>query len=201
MAIALIVIAVLFYVLFMTREDKGHIKTVYKCVPTLCACALAVYTALKGNAAVNSYLIICGLAFCVLADAALEKAIIPGAALFGAAHLCFTAAFIVSRSHGYVFIVCFAVLFTFLCYMFTKLRKHKPEQAPFIGFILYAFLLSVMASLGIDLGGMFAAGGALFALSDTILFLRMFGALHGKVYGWVLMGVYYAALFLIAAGA
>ena len=196
----MILLAALFYVLYMTSSEKGMLKTVYKCVPTACACILAIYLAVKGNADAGAYLAICGLALCVVADAVLEHTLIPGAALFGAAHICFIMSYIISRGHGYLCAACFALVFTLLCLLFLRCKDSKPKQAPLWGFALYAFLLALMTALSIDGGILLALGGLLFAFSDTVLFLRMFAKLSGKIYSWLLMGAYYSALFLIAMG-
>ncbi len=200
MTIILILLAALFFVLYMTSREKGILKTVYKCVPTACVCILAIYLAVKGNADASAYLAICGLTFCVVADAVLEHTLVPGATLFGAAHICFILSFIMGRSHGYLSVACFALVFTLLCLLFMRCKDNKPKQAPLWGFVLYAFLLALMTALSIDGGIMLALGGLLFAFSDTILFLRMFAKLSGKIYSWLLMGAYYSALFLIAIG-
>ncbi|MCR4576968.1 MAG: lysoplasmalogenase [Clostridiales bacterium] len=200
MTVILMLIAALFFVLYMTSREKGFLKTVYKCVPTACACILAVYLAIKGNADAGKYLAVSGLALCVFADAVLEHALIPGAALFGAAHVCFILYHVLARSHGIACAVCFVLVFTLLCLLFVISKEDKPQQAPLWGFVLYAFLLALMTAMSIDGGPWLALGGLLFAFSDTVLFLRMFGKLSGRAYSWLLMGAYYLALFLIATG-
>ena len=200
MTVIMMLIAALFFVLYMTRREKGMLKTVYKCVPTVCACILAVYLAVKGNTDANKYLAISGLALCALADAVLEHTLIPGAALFGAAHVCFILYHIADRSHGFLCAACFVFVFALLCLLFLRFRDNKPKQAPLWGFVFYAFLLALMTALSIDGGVLLALGGILFAFSDTVLFLRMFAKLPGSVYSWLLMGAYYLALFLMAIG-
>ena len=161
---------------------------------------MAVYLALTGNVSTGTNLVICGLAVCVIADAVLEYYLIPGAALFGAAHICFISSFITGHSHGCLCAACFTLVFALLCLLIFKYRENKPRRAPLWGFVLYTCLLATMTALSIDCGIWAAVGGILFALSDTVLFLRLFAKLSGPVYSWLLMGAYYSALFCIAVG-
>ncbi|MCR4620707.1 MAG: lysoplasmalogenase [Clostridiales bacterium] len=200
MTIILLSTAAVFYVLFMTGSKNRLIKTAYKCVPTLCACGLALYLAATRGASINSNLAAAGLFMCAFADAVLEFALVPGAALFGIAHACFILSLILGQSHGLSCAACFLTVFSLLCVFFIRCRKAKPKSAPLWGFVLYAMLLSLMASLAFDSGILLALGGILFALSDTILFMRLFGVLSSKLFSWLLMGAYYSALFCIAGG-
>ncbi len=198
-------LAFVFFILFVKTRKKGRLKALFKCVPGFLALTVALLGILfeipADSGRLPAWFIVAGLALCVAADWALEFDFIKGAALFGAAHCLFISAFYLKGGLNIYNALCFALLCGVTGVLFCVFRHKKSARLPFAALAAYAGVLSLMAALAFGCGASIAAGAVLFVLSDALLCLRLFGAKLPRGADYVLMGTYYAALFLFAFGA
>ena len=179
------------YILACRRHVKRIWESVFKIIPT----SLAFLFSLTGAIGAYGWLVSTGLLLCVLADWILDYRFVWGAAFFGGAHVLFITAFLtkggISIETLGAFCIC-AVTFAFLL-------SGKRTQKNLMGIVpicAYCLALCCLAASSVNAGALCIAGAMLFAVSDTLLGLRLF---YGKRFGgWVIMGTYYGALYLIA---
>ena len=194
-------IAAVFFTVYMNTRRIGRIKALYKCVPSFLAFFAALPAALRPvDPALAGWLVAGGLLLCALADWTLEFRFVRGMALFGSAHVLFIIAFAQRGRIDFWAVLSFVLLFRAASAFFRFFRDRKPPELPFAALYVYAGVLSLMASLSLGCNVLTVAGAFLFLVSDGLLCFRLFGFLREKKYSWLLMGAYYAALFLIAFG-
>ena len=140
-----------------------------------------------------------GLLLCVIADWVIEFRLMPGAALFGCAHLCFIAAFAL-RCGGAASWPCLILLTGTLMGLFLYVQSKGKSSIPALPFAAYIALICLMASIAVKCGAWFAVGSLLFVVSDALLGLRLFGKIKIPHSGALVMATYYLALYLFAIG-
>lgn len=179
------------YVLACGRHVKRLWESVFKIIPT----TLALILSLSGKPGAYGLCVSAGLLFCVLADWILDYRFALGTAFFGGAHVLFITAFL---TKGGVDIGTLAV-FGICAAVFAALLRRQQTQKNLLGkfpLCCYCLALCCLIASSVNAGALCIAGALLFAVSDTLLGLRLF---YGKRFGgWVIMGTYYGALYLIA---
>ncbi len=197
--LAVLLLTALFYLWYMRFHGASRRKALIKSVPGLLAFGYALFGVFR-NGSAPGCLITFGLLACSIADYVLEFAFLPGIAAFAGAHVLFTAGFMLMEKAGLLQVLFFTLLFFTLFALFHRNRQKTPKQLPFLVFVLYAALLSLMAALSLSAGPWYAAGALLFVFSDGILGLRLFGIFRNRLLDWILMAAYYLALLFLAAG-
>lgn len=179
------------YVLACGRHVKRLWESVFKIIPT----TLALVLSLSGKPGAYGLCVSAGLLFCVLADWILDYRFALGTAFFGGAHVLFITAFLLKGSLSIETLAAFCIC----AVTFAVLLSEKRTQKNLLGIIplcAYCLALCCLIASSMNAGALCIAGALLFAVSDTLLGLRLF---YGKRFGgWVIMGAYYGALYLIA---
>ena len=195
-----LVLSALSYLQYMHMEGPSIRKALIKCVPGLMAFICALLGACRHHSQLYAYLIAAGLLLCSAADYLLEFSFIRGIAAFGSAHLLFVAGFLFGCGLRWESLLLFVCIYAVLFAVFFRYRQRTPGKLPFFAFALYAFLLSLMTALAVGAGLWYALGAALFAFSDIILGLRLFGIYKNRPLDYVLMAAYDLSLLFLAAG-
>ena len=186
--------------LYLSGQGKSRARAAIKCAPTAGCFLLALYA--LGSGGVNALfqgLMCAGLLVCVFADWVIEFKLMPGAVLFGCAHLCFIAAFAL-KSGGSASWTCLILLAGALAGLFLYAQKKGKSSLPAAPFAAYIALICLMAALAVNCGALFGIGALLFVASDTLLGLRLFGKISFPHSGTAVMVSYYLALYLFALG-
>ena len=187
------------FFLHYKRALHYRIAASFKSMGTLCAAAMALTAAVKLDP-------VCWVCFAALilhaaADWVLEFSLPVGGGLFLIGHLCYIAFFTGLFPPGTVHLICSVCLLGILAFLFWRWRSRIGKQMPL--FAVYGAVLSVMCACAVSgltghttQGQLIAAAGALFFLSDTMLFCRLlFSA--GRWADWAVMIAYYGAQLLI----
>ena len=201
LAFALLGAGVWFCVKYLNGEGQSRLRAACKCAPTAGCFLLALY-ALCGasESALFLGLLSTGLLLCTAADWVIEFKLMPGAAIFACAHLCFIAAFAL-RCEGAVSWTCLILLSGTLMGLFLYVQSKGKSSLPALPFAAYIALICLMASIAVKCGAWFAVGSLLFVASDALLGLRLFGKIKIPHGGALVMVTYYLALYLFALGA
>ncbi|MBR4236141.1 MAG: lysoplasmalogenase [Clostridia bacterium] len=194
-------VSALFCALFL-RSGKRRTarRAAFKCVPGTASFLSALLLTLHKPAfTAYSALIVAGLLVCTAADAVLEFVFLPGVCCFAAAHLCFICAFWLRGVPGVAGIVCFACVYALFLLIYARVRHLRAHSFPAGAFWGYSSVLAFMLASSLRSGAYAVVGAALFTISDTLLGLRIFGALRHKASGAVVMITYYSALLMLSA--
>lgn len=186
------------------RNKIGSRSLVFKALATLMAVYLGMYGSLISGG-MSGTLITLGLVFCMAADVVLEINFIKGILLFGAAHVCYIAAYArLAHPKWYIF-VCAAGIYSVIILVFRKdIKKLEELKAAAVS---YMALLSLMSALALTLGisapalstVMIAAGAVCFVISDCLIALRTVRGKTHPAYGAVILLLYYGAVYLFGA--
>ncbi len=173
----------------------------YKSLGTLCAATMALIAAIRLDP--HCWICFSALFLHTIADYLMEFSLYFGAGFFLAGHICyicfFTALFPVSSLH----LIAALVLLGAVVFLFWRWRNHIGNRMSL--FAVYGSILAVTCACAIAglsshtlQGQMIAAGGALFFISDVMLFARLLFSASRSV-DWAVMIAYYAAQLLIGA--
>ena len=185
------------YAAYVTACAKHVPKTresILKVIPTACALLFS----LTGRGGAYGWPVSAGLLMCVLADWILDYRFPIGVACFGSAHILFITAFFIRGGAGIETLAAFCIC----AIVFTVLLSGERTRKNLLGMLptcAYCLALCCLVASSVKAGTLCAAGALLFAVSDTLLGLRLF---YGKRFGgWIIMGTYYGALYLISLSA
>ena len=150
------------------------------------------------------WIFLVGMLFHTAADIVLEFHFQIGAGLFLAGHIAYIVFFTRLWPVGFPHLICFAILMAFIAILLYQWRKPVGKQMPL--FILYAVVLSAMCACAVaggfsahtTSGILMALGGALFLVSDVILFRKILFP-SPRSMEWFVMITYYAAQLLFGA--
>ncbi|MGI6215157.1 MAG: lysoplasmalogenase family protein [Christensenellales bacterium] len=168
--------------------------TLLKGATTCVAGGLALYSAVK-YAGAYAYLVCIALFICALADMLLERYFALGAFVFTLGHVFYIAAFITKGSLKWasVFIFVLLALLAYVLFLWAKKRTDK-NIAPIMA---YTLVLNFMLSQALFTEPLAAAGAFLFAVSDSLIGLRIVKG-TGKTNEIACISLYYAAQYLLA---
>lgn len=179
------------YILACRRHVKRIRASVFKIIPTF----LALLFSLTGRGGAYGWLASAGLLLCVLADWILDYRFALGAAFFGGAHVLFISAFLTKGGVSIETLGTFCICAVTFAMLLSGDRTRKNLLSP-AAICAYCLALCCLVASSVNAGALCIAGAMLFAVSDTLLGLRLF---YGKSFGsWIIMGTYYGALYLIA---
>ena len=170
----------------------------FKVLGTLCAASLAMIAAARLDP--RCWILFAGLTIHAVADALLEYNLYLGACFFLGGHICYLCFFTNLFPVTAVQLICALCLLTVTAVVFWKMRKAIGKQMPL--FAVYGGVLSVMCACAIGgltgqtlQGILIASGGALFFVSDTILFRRTIVPCS-RCTDWFILITYYSAQLL-----
>lgn len=172
----------------------------FKLLGTLCAASMVLIAACRLDQ--RCWILFGGMMLHAAADVLLEYSLPLGAGFFLGGHICyicfFTGLFPVSSVH----LICALCLLAICAFFFYRMRSAIGKRMPL--FAVYGGVLSIMSACA--LGGftgqslqgiLIAAGGALFFISDAMIFRRTLVPC-GKGTDWFVLITYYSAQLLFA---
>lgn len=186
------------FFLYYKRTLHFKLGAAFKTLGTLCAASLALIAAVRLDQ--HCWICFAALILDAVADYLLEFNLYLGTGFFLAGHLCyicrFTGLFPVSSLH----LIIALILLGIIAVLFWRWRKSIGKQMPF--FAVYGAVLAVACTCAIAglsartlQGQMIAVSGALFFISDVILFTRLLFSAPRSV-DWAIMITYYCAQLL-----
>lgn len=210
--IAPVLMAVFGSIYFRKKDSSGKGILAFKALATAMPVLLSLYAALQNNGKI--FWLICGGAFlCMCADVLLELHFVTGAAVFGAGHICYIAAFVTRVKPDILTAAVFVILIGGMLLLHG--RNLSDFHNKLVPAILYALLLCFMAAMAVTIlaeegspaGIVTALGGIAFFLSDNILVKCKMAEKRSRLSehrsttagAWLLF-LYYLAVYLITAG-
>ena len=180
---------------------RYRLAAVYKSLGTLYAAIFALIAAIRLDP--HCWICFSALFLHSIADYLMEFNLYFGAGFFLAGHVCyicfFTSLFPVSSLH----LIAALVLLGAIAFLFWRWRNSIGKRMSLMA--VYGAILAVTCACAISglsshslQGQMTAAGGALFYISDIMLFARLLFSASRSV-DWAVMIAYYAAQLLIGA--
>ncbi len=172
----------------------------FKTLGTLCAAALAFIAASRLDP--SCWVCFAALVLHAAADYILEFNMYVGAGFFLAGHICYIAFFTRLFPVGAVQLICALAALAAMAWLMYRCRARIGKKMPLM--IVYGVVLCLMTACA--LGGfadhstrglLIALGGALFFLSDGLLYRRTLFP-SGRLLSWGIMVTYYSAQLLIA---
>jgi len=197
--VLLAVMAVCYLIIQHMKHTPGYgrsPKIAVKCAATL----MAVFTALLGclhAPAPGRFLILAGLCAGTAADGVLIVHFVAGGALFALGHILYILAFCLMGGVSWGSLWVFLGLMGLFSLGLARFRRRMGRRAPL--FAAYAAVLMAMVSLAAFQHPLFAAGAALFAFSDALLFYLLMERDHVRL-DYISLGAYYLGQFLLALG-
>lgn len=180
------------------KAMRYHLAAAFKTLGTLGAAVLAMIAALRLDP--RCWVCFAALMLHSVADYLLEFNLYWGEGFFLAGHVCYIAFFLNLFPVSAVHVVAVACLIGIEVFLFWRWRK--PIGNRMLVFGVYAFVLAVTAGCAIGClsghvlqGQLIALGGALFIISDTLVFARLLFTADRSV-DWAVMILYYAAQLL-----
>ena len=180
------------------KAMRYHLAAAFKTLGTLGAAVLAMTAALRLDP--RCWVCFAALMLHSVADYLLEFNLYWGEGFFLAGHVCYIAFFLNLFPVSAVHVVAVACLIGIEVFLFW--RWGKPIGNRMLVFGVYAFVLAVTAGCAIGClsghvlqGQLIALGGALFIISDTLVFARLLFTADRSV-DWAVMILYYAAQLL-----
>ena len=177
---------------------RYRLAAAYKTLGTLCAAVPALIAAIRLDQ--HCWICFAALLLHAVADYLLEFNFYLGTGFFLAGHICYIGFFSSLFPFSAVHLAAVLVLLGIIAFLLWRWRIPVGKRMPL--FIVYGVILSITCGFAIAgltghtlQGQMIAAGGALFYISDAMLFGRLlFTASHGV--DWAIMITYYAAQLL-----
>lgn len=178
---------------------RYKLAAAFKTCGTLCAAVLALTAALRLDP--HCWICFAALMLHAVADYILEFNLWAGAGFFLAGHICYIAFFTSLFPPTSLHLICAVCLLAIMVYMFFfRWRKQIGKHIPL--FAVYGAALCLMCACAIGCfsghtlqGQLIAVGGALFFLSDTMIFCRTLFSTGPRI-DWAIMITYYAAQLL-----
>ena len=191
-------LVLVFYLLYegnkYSKRFSRPVAVFFKGMATFCACLLAFYGAARSGRTAD-FLLAIGLFVCAVADVVLDIRFVAGMGVFALGHALFCAAYIIlcpPTTLNFILLAFFAVLITLGA---LKFKKRLGQRA--VSFVLYAYVLFAMLSLGVTQRPVLAIGAVFFVISDTTLAKNiLLGASRRQDY--FSLGCYYLGQYLIA---
>ena len=177
---------------------RYRLAAAYKTLGTLCAAVPALISALRLDQ--HCWICFAALLLHAVADYLLEFNFYLGTGFFLAGHICYIGFFSAMYPVTAVHVISVLCLMGIIAFLIWRWRVPSGRRIPL--FIVYGAVLSVTCGFALAAltahtlpGRMTAVGGALFFISDAMLFARLlFTASHGV--DWAIMISYYAAQLL-----
>lgn len=198
---------VIFAVLYGYYKNKwGNKALIWKALATSMAVIIAAVRVVKTKELYGT-LILAGLIMCMTADVALEIDFIKGIMLFGAAHICFAAAYIQRTPANRVTCICLALLYAATVFLFGKdLKRLGDLKIPaFVYMLLLVFMVSMAFTVyRADKGGqalVLLSGALCFFVSDCIIGFRTLRNQKSLALGAAILVLYYSAVYMIGVSA
>lgn len=196
-AIVSFALVLLFYLLYegnkFSKRFSRPLAVFFKGMATFCASLLAFYGAARSGQTAD-YLLAFGLLICAAADVVLDIRFVAGMGVFAVGHALFCSAYIILNpptTINFILIIFFAVLITMGA---LKFKKRLGQRA--VSFVLYAYVLFAMLSLGVTQRPVLALGAVFFVVSDMTLAKNiLLGASRRQDY--FSLGCYYLGQYLI----
>ena len=170
----------------------------FKALGTLCAASLSLTAALRLDQ--HCWICFTALFLHAVADYILEFSLYLGTGFFMAGHLCYICYFATLFPVSSLHLISSLVLTGILAVLFCRWRNPIGKKMPM--FAVYGITLSLSCAFAISAfsgfsleGCMIAAGGALFFISDIMLFARLLFSASRAV-DWAIMITYYCAQLL-----
>lgn len=165
----------------------------FKCCATCMAAAVCLLGALDGGTT-GDWLLLAGLAACMIADGVLALHFPLGIAVFGAGHVLYILAFCVYGAPGLGSLAVFALAMGTLTLLFTRWRTRIGRRLPM--FFAYGTLLCAMMALAFSRSPVLFIGALLFTFSDATLAYLIFIRRNVRL-DYISLAAYYLGQFLI----
>lgn len=205
LVVALVLMVALSAVYIAGRECNKKKVLAFKALATLVADFLALGFARQSGRAL-AWWFVAGIFFYACADVALEIKFLYGMSLFAVGHVCLAVGMLTEVKIGVDTLVAFALLVGAALWLFgrylPKMKRLLPVAAG------YAGILCLMSSMAISMtvrnfcaGTLLRAiGSVCFLISDGIIGWNYLRRKRTKSSSVLLLSLYYAALYLLAAG-
>lgn len=185
---------------YMHYKASPHLvmACAYKSLGTLCAFLAALVAAIRLEP--KCWPCAAAILFFAIADTLLEFNFIFGMGFFLAGHIFNIAFFLKLAPVSSFHLLGFLFLAAITSYTFWHWRKQVGKQFP--AFVVYGLVLVFMCVSAISCflistlaGILIACGGALFYISDILLFYKLMRP-TGEITNWMIMITYYSSLLL-----
>lgn len=189
---------------FIKKDACGRRVLFFKAFATAMPVLLSVWAGVH-DSRMQIWLLAAAGFCCMAADVFLETAFTWGVFLFAAGHLLYLSSYIRLAQPDLITWLLVILLYAGMIFLH---RKHIPNLGELkIPAFLYCALLSTMTAMSVTVllrtrsiqGALIAAGGVCFFMSDNILAGNLFGDKTGRFREGLLLALYYAAVYLIAA--
>ena len=197
-----IIVMILFGIAYACLRERDRSRALAcKALATSMAVTAGLYGAVQSQDTAG-WLIVAGLALCMIADVVLEIRMVGGIGIFGTGHLCFIAAFWLKSPPTPGTLLLFLAIYVAVIGMFRHEIAGLDElKVPaFLYMAVLGFMVSMAVTSGWPTGGregaFLMAGAFLFLASDCMIAWRTVKDIRQNAYGAILLILYYAAVYL-----